>query len=334
MWKIIQCAVQGRSHLKSNIPCQDKTYSITDNDTWVIALADGAGTAKLSHFGAETVTKHICSELSDKFDTYYNEDDGITVKRQIIGGLTETLIERAIELECDIKDLASTLLLVAVKDCRFIMVHIGDGVIGYLKNDDMRLGSAPINGEFVNTTVFTTSSDAIVTMRLLKGAIDEIEGFVLMSDGTEVSLYDKKNRKPAEILKKIMKTTMIVSSVAVQEQLERSFKDVIVNTTTDDCSIVMLVKTNDNFSGYLQLSIAQKYRMLQISPKVSKRVQRRYDDILIQLSQKKMPCQISKKVHVKTKHLKKYLERLLKLNFIEKDGDYYRTVLVMTVDNK
>lgn len=332
MWKIIQCAVQGRGHLSSNIPCQDKTYSMTGKDIWAIALADGAGTAKLSHFGAETVTKHICSELLEKFDAYYDDSDGIAVKRQIIGGLTEKLRKKAIELECDLKDLASTLLFVAVKDGRFIIAHIGDGVIGYLKNDDMKLGSAPTNGEFVNTTVFTTSSDAIVTMRLIKGAINEIEGFVLMSDGTEVSLYDKRERKPAEILKKIMKTAMIVSSATVQEQLERSFQDVIVNTTTDDCSIVMLVKTNDNFQGYLQLSLAQKYKLLQISPTVSRRVQRKYDDILLQLSQKKMPCQIAKKVHLKTKYLKKYLKRLHKLNFIEKDGNYYRTILIMTTE--
>ena len=60
MWNVIQCAAQGRSHIKSDIPCQDKTYSAFDNDTQVIALADGAGSAKLSHYGAETVTKFIC----------------------------------------------------------------------------------------------------------------------------------------------------------------------------------------------------------------------------------------------------------------------------------
>ena len=46
MWNIIQCAVKGRSHEKVNMPCQDKTYALFENDVQTIALADGAGSAK------------------------------------------------------------------------------------------------------------------------------------------------------------------------------------------------------------------------------------------------------------------------------------------------
>ena len=35
-------------------------------------------------------------------------------------------------------DLASTLLFVAIKDNKFIMAHIGDGIIGYLKQDEVK----------------------------------------------------------------------------------------------------------------------------------------------------------------------------------------------------
>ena len=77
MWNIIQCAVKGRSHEKVNMPCQDKTYALFENDVQTIALADGAGSAKLSHFGAETVTRCICEEMVQKFDDYFNNEDGI-----------------------------------------------------------------------------------------------------------------------------------------------------------------------------------------------------------------------------------------------------------------
>ena len=52
MWKVVQCAVQGRGHIKGNIPCQDKIHYYTDENTTITALADGAGSAKLSHIGA------------------------------------------------------------------------------------------------------------------------------------------------------------------------------------------------------------------------------------------------------------------------------------------
>lgn len=37
------------------------------------------------------------------------------------------------ELDCLVKDLASTLLVVAVKNGKYLILHIGDGVIGYVK---------------------------------------------------------------------------------------------------------------------------------------------------------------------------------------------------------
>lgn len=334
MWNVIQCAAQGRSHIKSDIPCQDKTYSAFDNDTQVIALADGAGSAKLSHYGAETVTKFICSELTEKFNTYFSDNDGASVKQQLIEGMLKSLSETANQLECEIKELASTLLFVAIKNNQFIIAHIGDGVVGYLKNDEMKIASQPENGEFVNTTVFTTSKDAIMTMKLIKGSLGEIQGFVLMSDGTETSLYSKKERKLADVLKKIMQMSTIISVDKVQEQLEQSFENVIVNATTDDCSIAMLVKRNDDFKGYLQLDNRQKQKLLELNSSTSKKIIRRYDDILLYLQNNQSISQIARRIHLKQKYTKKYIDKLCMLNFIEKNGSCYHTIIVLHTGNE
>lgn len=334
MWNVIQCASQGRSHIKSDIPCQDKTYSAFDNDTQVIALADGAGSAKLSHYGAETVTKFVCSELTEKFDTYFSENDGASVKQQLIEGMLKSLSETANQLECEIKELASTLLFVAIKNNQFIIAHIGDGVVGYLKNDEMKIASQPENGEFANTTVFTTSKDAIMTMKLIKGSLGEIQGFVLMSDGTETSLYSKKERKLADVLKKIMQMSTIISVDKVQEQLEQSFENVIVKATTDDCSIAMLVKINDNFKGYLQLDNRQKQKLLGLNSSTSKKTIRRYDDILLYLQNNQSISKIARRIHLKQKYTKKYIDKLCMLNFIEKNGGCYHTIIVLHTGNE
>ena len=87
MWKTVQCAVQGKSHVKDNIPCQDKTH--------VIALADGAGSAKLSHFGAECVTTFICHELTDNFEKFFNAEDGVAVKKELMSKIWLSLDEIA-----------------------------------------------------------------------------------------------------------------------------------------------------------------------------------------------------------------------------------------------
>lgn len=331
MWNVIQCAVQGRSHIKSDIPCQDKTYSAVDNDTQVIALADGAGSAKLSHYGAETVTKFICSELIEKFDAYFATNDGAAVKQQLIEGLLKSLNETSKHLDCEIKELASTLLFVAVKNEHFIIAHIGDGVIGYLKNDELKIASQPENGEFVNTTVFTTSKDTIMTMKLIKGSLGQIQGFVLMSDGTETSLYSKKERKLADVLKKIMQMSTVISTNKVQEQLKQSFENVIIQATTDDCSIVIMVNDIDGFSGYTNLSDYEKCTLLKINAnaKSIKKQIRRYDDILDYLQQGRTLIELSRHIHLKAKYTQKYISRLCSSHLVEKNGTIYNTIVIM-----
>ena len=56
MWKIVQCAVQGRSHIKADIPCQDKTFALVKNEVYVMALADGA------EQGRTVVFYRLCEE--------------------------------------------------------------------------------------------------------------------------------------------------------------------------------------------------------------------------------------------------------------------------------
>lgn len=334
MWNILQCAVQGRSHIKSDTPCQDKTYSSVANDTHVIALADGAGSARLSHYGAETVTKYICSELTEKFDVYYSDNDGVAVKQQLMAGVLNSLQKQAEELKCNIEDLASTLLFVAVKNKQFILAHIGDGVIGYLKNEELKIASYPENGEFANTTIFTTSKDALMTMKLIKGSLENIQGFVLMSDGTEASLYNKKERKLAFAIKKIMQMSIILTHNNVQEQLIQSFRNIITKATTDDCSIAMLVKIGEGFRGYTQLTNAEKCKILDISPVSTKKQIQRYDVILLYLLKGKSLSQVARKIHLKNKYAKKYIDKLCSLNLIERKGVCYHTILIMNKANK
>ncbi|MGN1201840.1 MAG: PP2C family serine/threonine-protein phosphatase [Eubacterium sp.] len=331
MWTTIQCAVQGRSHIKANIPCQDKTYTVSLNGIQVIALADGAGSAKLSHYGAEAVTVYICTELSEKFDYYFTHNDGAVVKQQLMAGIGNCLSEKTKQLECELKDLSSTLLFVAVKDDRFIIAHIGDGVIGYLKNNELKVASQPENGEFVNTTVFTTSKEALVTMKLIKGNLGQINGFVLMSDGTEAGLYNKREKKLADVLKKIMQMTVIISADKVQEQLQHSFETIISQATMDDCSIVILMNDCDVFKGYNYLSDMEKCELINISitGRNAKKRLKRYDDILLCLQNQKSLKEVARCIHLKPKYAKKYIIRLLSLNLIEKQGCNYHTLIIM-----
>ena len=73
MWKYVSCEVQGRGHIKSNTPCQDKVLSFSRNGVVLILLADGAGSARLSHFGAECIVQSMPAILKDAMERAYKE---------------------------------------------------------------------------------------------------------------------------------------------------------------------------------------------------------------------------------------------------------------------
>ena len=218
MWNCIKSAIQGKSHIFDNTPCQDKVFSLNYKDSCIVSLADGAGSAKYSHLGAEAVTKYVCQNMEHNFEQYFNEENGLVIKQLLINNIQQLLQSIAESNKCKINDLASTLLMVAIKNDNFIIIHIGDGVIGYLSNNELKVASKPNNGEFVNTTVFTTSENVLDSIKLIKGSINNITGFVLMSDGTESSLYQKKENKLAPAIKSIMKYMNLLTLEKVQEQ--------------------------------------------------------------------------------------------------------------------
>ncbi len=94
---------------------------------------------------------------------------------------------------CDLHDLASTLLVVAIKGDAFLLLHLGDGICGMLKDRTLVVASHPDNGEFGNETTFTTSKDAPLSARVFKGKLSDknFTGFVLMSDGAGESFLSQ-----------------------------------------------------------------------------------------------------------------------------------------------
>ena len=327
MWSLTQCAVQGRSHIKNNVPCQDKTHTLTENGVSVIALADGAGSAPLSHYGAERVPELICKTFANQFDEIFAKQDGTAVKQDLVNAVVDSLLVLSVEHACDVKDLACTLLAVAVKDERFLLLHVGDGVIGYLKKETVKVASAPTNGEFANTTVFVTSKDAAKTMNLLKGNLNGIEGFVLMSDGSEASLYSKRENKLAQSLQRILRLSAITPTEHMEKLLLASFESKVRQATNDDCSIAMMAKDLFGAKGFSSLDLKKQASLLALSQRAKCEHIRRYALVLSYLKSPRTVEQISRKIHLKPQYTKRYLLRLLQLNFIETDGVRYVTTI-------
>ena len=333
MWQFFQCAVTGRGHEQRQIPCQDKTYKFEYDGVSVISLADGAGSARLSHYGASRVSEFIAKDLAENFNKYYTNPNGVEVKKYMITVLKTELEALAEKHQCSIKDFASTLLFAAVKDDKFIIGHIGDGVIGYIKNNEIKVATHPSNGEFANVTVFVTSNDAISSFRLLKGTTKSgIDGFVLFSDGTENSFYDKRNKKISNAVKDIMNLVRVAKAEKIKDRITDFFERKIKQATTDDCSMAIMV--NNHNRNFADLDIRTKADILGVNPYKSnkkKKIQR-YQEILFALENRLTIKELSRLMHLKKKYMRKKISKLIFTNLLEIIDGKYQSILYFQED--
>ncbi|MBQ7217661.1 MAG: protein phosphatase 2C domain-containing protein [Synergistaceae bacterium] len=264
-WHISGAAVQGLRHEEENIPCQDKIFAAAQNGITAVALADGAGSAKLSHFGAEEAVRVACELLCEKFREFVDAEDSGEVRRAVLECLMSELEGIAQEKGCSIRDLASTLLAVAVDEENVLMLHIGDGLIACCRDGRFFAASLPDNGEFADETVFVTSGDAFRRMRLYKGKSEGISGFALMSDGAEFSFYSRRQERFSELLNEIKHRCIMYPIDESSADLEYLFRTVIRENTRDDCSMIIMCRPDEYFRGYRDLCGEDRADFLGVS---------------------------------------------------------------------
>lgn len=329
MWKTVCCEVQGIGHKRARLPCQDRTHALSLAGTDIIVLADGAGSAKFSHYGAERVVQCVANYVAEHFQDCFDCADGREVARRILGLVAEELRQEALKHGCETRDLASTLLLAAVHGERFILAHVGDGVIGYLDGTSLKVASTPENGEFANETTFVTSANAERAMRLYKGTLREKCAFVLMSDGTEQSLFHKRTKTLAPVIVKLMHRVCLVKRDVLQKQMEEALSSVIAKNTQDDCSLAILARESASLCPIEALAYEERRELFQIASEPrrghnrGKRRVARYDAMLAFLTAPHTLAQVAARIRLKPKHTRKQLNRLLELGLICRKGDFY-----------
>lgn len=243
MFREFHHQVKGKGHVETGSPCQDKTSYTNREGVQVLCLSDGAGSAAHSEIGAQALVNEGGKMLVEQFVEFTSRDDGANVKVEVVQRLLTKLERTSRRRKVTVKDLAATFLAVAVSGDRFIAIHIGDGVIGYEKDGELKVVSAPDNSEFANQTTFVTSLNAAHSMRLLRGSTVGVTGFVLMSDGTENSLYNYQTQKLAPACSKIIALVAAssrgLSLPSVRYQLRRFLATKVKEATKDDCSLAV-----------------------------------------------------------------------------------------------
>jgi serine/threonine protein kinase len=232
---ITAASVRGRSHAQEALFRDDDFRIGYDAATgWhLLAVADGAGSAKLSRRGSLLACASALKHLEDQLRAEENSQGNPTIAKQAsndnmneeqarslaytwLGGAAHSAL-KAITNEAAAQDpprmpkeYATTLLLSAARQTKegwiILSFGIGDGGICLLKLDDsVQVMSTPDNGEFSSETIFLTSKNLWMTtegisQRLHVALVQDFHALVLMTDGitdplfpTEVSLGEEES---------------------------------------------------------------------------------------------------------------------------------------------
>lgn len=247
MFREFHYQVRGRGHVLDGSRGQDRTSYLAQGGVQVICLSDGAGSASHSEYAAQALVEAGCQLLSDRFRSFVPRDDGAAMKLEIVRHLVGRLGGVAERRGVGIRDMAATFLAVAAADDQFLVVHVGDGVVGYVKDGKARVVSGPDNHEFANQTTFLTSDSAAAAMRILRGSLEGVTGFILMSDGTANSLYNARTKELAPACEKIVgllasAPTRQTKNPEYKKQLRQLVDKKIRSATKDDCSLGVLAR--------------------------------------------------------------------------------------------
>jgi len=251
-WKTQHGFVIGKSHESSATPCQDYASSFEDDTFNISVLSDGCGSSSHSDIGSKLVVQSTIKMIVEKFDEIISNDP-VESRLSILNYINKALLEKASELEVDIKELNATLLFVAIKNNdQLLLGHLGDGFIGAVKNTKLEIKSLEKKEDEVNGTVYTTTENAHVHFDLRKGSIKDYQGFILMSDGSGEALVDSRIAFEKKFINSVAGILEFVGSKEI-DQSQKMITDYLEKIKShiqsgDDCSLSILVKDNIKIS--------------------------------------------------------------------------------------
>ena len=190
IWKASSYSSIGVQHQKLQTPCQDyAAYSLVNNNIIIGGVADGAGSAKMSHQGAKLVVEKAIEYLKSLLDDCQENYPKTPIKveeNQLLKTIIDCLKQKAKNDNCLLKDFACTLIAFIATPKWIIAVQVGDSflVIREAEKEEYLLVFKPDKGEYINETTFVTSNDAMNQMQ-----VKVVEGYYpficAASDGLE-----------------------------------------------------------------------------------------------------------------------------------------------------
>ena len=198
--RLLSASQRGRSHAH-NGKFRDDDSRIAYNDSgWsILAVADGAGSCKLSRRGSQIAVDSSVEALEKLLDVQDEPNELLIAKLEttIIKAVSKALLDiekEAKAIDRDIKEFSTTLLLTAHKKIKnnhlIITFWVGDGALALYQKDSVTLLGSPDSSEYVGETRFLDyESIENSKTRVTVSIVDEFEALVLLTDGVSDPMF-------------------------------------------------------------------------------------------------------------------------------------------------
>lgn len=270
-WRAVGAAVQGVSHERLGLPCQDvQAFRARPDGILLVALADGAGSARYSDRGARIAVDEALRVLDDALqDSLPGDREGWervlreafsaarTAVREQAGAdpelpeSAETVFEEEdAEIADDeprenARDYAATLTCVVAAPRHLAVGQVGDGAVVAMSDDEELFAVTRLQrGEYANETHFITQEDALD--QLVFDLIERpVKALAVMSDGLIRLALKMPTQEPhAPFFQPLFRfATSVEDGAEAGRQLAAFLTSERVNARTDDDkSLVLAVR--------------------------------------------------------------------------------------------
>ena len=198
-WQVIGAAVQGLSHQKQELPCQDALeYRCLPGGVLLVALADGAGSAICADLGAQAAVQASVDWLAARLENDQPAEccEWAEVVWETFQSARTALEQLAQEQDEPIRSFATTLTCLVATPERLVIGQLGDGaVVAAGEDGDLNTVTTLQRGEYANETNFLTQDQALdlVTIQVID---EQVQALAVMSDGLTRLALKRPDNEP------------------------------------------------------------------------------------------------------------------------------------------
>lgn len=240
--EVIGCSVRGQKNVDKDIPCQDGHQKrVLPNQRYVIAAADGLGSASLSHIGSQTATQAAVEYVEESLPAT-GVLDAETLRPLLASAFVharERIREKATQLGEPVSRLNTTLLVAVGGPGGVAGAAVGDGGVVCHRGGQTGLVIPREDTEYENKTIPLQSDDWNESYRF--GWVPDVDAAAVFSDGLDGVAWDGPRSVSDQLFNQVFSNVRDFSDLTELETFLADFLDseTLRKSSRDDKTLVV-----------------------------------------------------------------------------------------------